>query len=77
MTFTPQSRPAEPVTASFFPLESGGWFGRLFTWLSRCRRLNTVFDRKPDLFAAHIWIAMISIISRRIASIGSQQLQGV
>jgi DNA-binding SARP family transcriptional activator len=28
------------------------------------RRLNIVFDGKPDLFAAHIWIAMISIISR-------------
>jgi hypothetical protein len=25
-----------------------------------------VFDRAPDLFAAHIWIAMISIISRRL-----------
>ena len=27
---------------------------RLFAWLSRYRRLNTVFDRKPDLFAAHV-----------------------
>ena len=39
---------------------------RLFAWLSRYRRLNIVFDRAPDLFAAHIWIAMISIISRRL-----------
>jgi len=32
--------------------------------LSRYRRLNIVFDRAPDLFSAHIWIVMISIISR-------------
>jgi transposase len=50
---------------------------RLFAWLSRYRRLNTVFDRKPDLFAAHVWIAMISIIARRLASLETQQAQGV
>ena len=50
---------------------------RLFAWLSRYRRLNTVFDRKPDLFAAHVWIAMISIIARRLASPKTQQAQGV
>src|SRR3954466_7098033 len=41
---------------------------RLFAWLSRYRRLNIVYDRAPDLFAAHVWIAMISIISRRIVA---------
>ena len=41
---------------------------RLFAWLSRYRRLNIVYDREPDLFAAHIWIAMISIISRRLVA---------
>ena len=41
---------------------------RLFAWLSRYRRLNIVFDREPDLFAAHIWIAMISIIARRLVA---------
>src|SRR4051812_21701267 len=41
---------------------------RLFAWFSRYRRLNSVFDREPDLFAAHIWIAMISIISRRLVA---------
>jgi transposase len=41
---------------------------RLFAWLSRYRRLNIVYDRAPDLFAAHIWIAMISIISRRLVA---------
>jgi transposase len=41
---------------------------RLLAWLSRHRRLNIVYDRAPDLFAAHIWIAMISIISRRLVA---------
>jgi hypothetical protein len=38
---------------------------------------HTVFDRKPDLFAAHVWIAMISIIARRLASAKIQQSQQV
>ena len=41
---------------------------RLFAWLSRYRRLNIVYDRASDLFAAHVWIAMISIISRRLVA---------
>ncbi len=41
---------------------------RLFAWLSRYRRLNIVYDRAADLFAGHIWIAMTSIISRRIVA---------
>ena len=41
---------------------------RLFAWLSRYRRLNIVYDRAPDLFAAHIWIAMTSILSRRLVA---------
>ena len=41
---------------------------RLFAWLSRYRRLNIVYDRAPDLFAGRIWIAMISIISRRVVA---------
>jgi len=30
--------------------------------------LNIVYDRAPDLFAAHVWIAMISILSRRLVA---------
>ncbi len=41
---------------------------RLFAWLSRYRRPDIVYDREPDLFAAHIWIAMISIIARRLVA---------
>ena len=49
---------------------------RLFAWFSRYRRLNIVFDREPDLFAAHIWIAMISITSRRLVA-QTQAPQGI
>ena len=49
---------------------------RLLAWLSRYRRLDVVFDREPDLFAAHVWIAMISIISRRLVA-QSQAEQGI
>jgi hypothetical protein len=49
---------------------------RLFAWLSRYRRLNIVYDRAPDLFAGHIWIAMISIISRRLVA-QTQAQQGI
>jgi transposase len=48
---------------------------RLFAWLSRYRRLNIVFDRAPDLFAAHVWIAVISIISRRLVAQAQAQTQ--
>jgi hypothetical protein len=49
---------------------------RLFAWMSRYRRLNIVYDRAPELFAAHIWIAMISIISRRLVA-QTQPQQGI
>jgi hypothetical protein len=44
--------------------------------LSRYRRLNIVFDREPDLFAAHIWIAMVSVISRWLVA-QTQAQQGI
>jgi hypothetical protein len=43
--------------------------------LSRYRRLNIVFDHELNLFAAHIWIAMIPIISRRL--VAQAQAQGI
>src|ERR687890_424333 len=52
----------------FLPLGIRWVVERLFAWMSRYRRLNIVYDRAPELFAAHIWIAMISIISRRLVA---------
>ena len=58
----------------FLPVGIRWVIERLFAWLSRYRRLNVIFDRQPDLLAAHIWIAMISILSRRlVAKIQKQQ----
>jgi hypothetical protein len=42
--------------------------GAVVRLVSRYRRLNIVYDRAPDLFAAHVWIAMVSIISRRLVA---------
>ena len=50
---------------------------RLFAWLSRYRRLNTVFDRKADLFVAHVWIAISSILARRLLRSQGVDLQHV
>jgi transposase len=41
---------------------------RLFAWLSRYRRFNIVHDRAADLFAGHIWIAMMSVTARRLVA---------
>jgi transposase len=40
---------------------------RSFAWLSRYRRLNTIFDRTAESLLAFVRIAFISILSRRIA----------
>jgi len=37
---------------------------------------DPLFDREPDLFAAHIWIAMISIIAQRLVA-QTQAQQGI
>ncbi len=52
----------------FLPVEIRSAIERLSAWPSRYRRLNVVFDHQPHLFAAQIWIAMISIISRRLVA---------
>jgi len=60
-----------------FPPSGARWVvERLFAWMSRHRRLDIVYDRAPDLFAAHIWIAVISIISRRLVA-QTQPQQGI
>lgn len=60
----------------FLPSEIRWVVERLFGWMSRYRRPNIVYDRAPDLFAAHIWITMISIISRRLVALIQTQ-QGI
>jgi hypothetical protein len=39
---------------------------RSFAWLSRYRRLNTIFERSKDHVIAFVAISFISILSRRL-----------
>jgi hypothetical protein len=39
---------------------------RSFAWLSRYRRLNTIFERSKEHLIAFVAIAFISILSRRL-----------
>ena len=58
--------PGSTSEGRFLPVGMRWVIERLFAWLSRYRRLNVIFDRAPDLLAAHVWIAMISILARRL-----------
>jgi hypothetical protein len=39
---------------------------RSFAWLSRYRRLNTIFERSKEHLIAFVEIAFISILARRL-----------
>ena len=39
---------------------------RSFAWLSRYRRLNTIFERTTEHLVAFVEIAFVSILSRRL-----------
>jgi hypothetical protein len=39
---------------------------RSFAWLSRYRRLNTIFERSKEPLIAFVAIAFISILARRL-----------
>jgi hypothetical protein len=39
---------------------------RSFAWLSRYRRLNTIFERSKEHLIAFVAIALISILARRL-----------
>jgi transposase len=47
---------------------------RSFAWLSRYRRLNTIFDRSKEHLVAFVAIAFISILARRLKRIVPKQL---
>ena len=47
---------------------------RSFSWLSRYRRLNTIFERTEEHVVAFIEIAFISILSRRLVRLGTQEI---
>jgi len=45
-----------------------------FAWLSRYRRLNTIFERSKEHLIAFITIAFISILSRRLKRLVVEEL---
>jgi transposase len=47
---------------------------RSFAWLSRYRRLNTIFERSKDHLIAFISIAFISILARRLKRLVTENL---
>jgi len=47
---------------------------RSFAWLARYRRLNTIFERSKEHLVAFVEIAFISILSRRLARLMSEDI---
>ena len=47
---------------------------RSLGWVSRYRRLNTIFERTKEHLTAFIEIAFISILSRRLTRLDTQQI---
>jgi hypothetical protein len=47
---------------------------RSLAWMSRYRRLNTIFERTEGHLVAFIEIAFISILSRRLVRLATQQI---
>ena len=47
---------------------------RSFAWLSRSRRLNTIFERTKEHLVAFIEIAFVSILSRRLKRLVTDEL---
>jgi len=47
---------------------------RSFAWISRYRRLNTIFKRTEEHLVAFIEIAFVSILSRRLKRLATDVL---
>jgi hypothetical protein len=47
---------------------------RSFAWLSRYRRLNTIFERSKDHLIAYVAIAFISILARRLKRLVAEEV---
>ena len=47
---------------------------RSLAWISRYRRLNTIFERTEGHLVAFIEIAFISILSRRLVRLVTQEI---
>jgi hypothetical protein len=47
---------------------------RSFAWLTRYRRLNTIFERSKEYLIAFVAIAFISILARRLKRLVPEEL---
>ena len=47
---------------------------RSLAWISRYRRLNSIFERTEEHLVAFIEIAFISILSRRLVRLATQEI---
>jgi hypothetical protein len=59
---------------SFIPQSIRWVVERSLAWVSRYRRLNTIFERTEGHLVAFIEIAFISILSRRLARLAIQEI---
>jgi transposase len=70
--------PVEPVArgrdGKFLPAGICWVVERSFAWLSRYRRLNVIFERSKDHLVAFVQIAFISILSRRLKRLVTEEL---
>jgi hypothetical protein len=61
---------AEPLSRRGF----AGWFERSFALVRRYRRLNIIFERTKEHLVAFIEIAFVSILSRRLKRLTTDEL---
>ena len=71
-------RPVEAIArgrdGQFIPAGICWVVERSFAWLSRYRRLNTIFERSKEHLIAIVAIAFISILSRRLKRLVVEEL---
>ena len=70
--------PIEPVArgrdGKFLPAGICWVVERSFAWISRYRRLNTVFERTKEHLIAFVQIAFVSILSRRLKRLVTEEV---
>jgi hypothetical protein len=74
------TEPATPLASSSSDAGSGVGVGAAsvvtesFAWLSRYRRLNTIFERSKEHLIAFVAITFISILARRLKRLVTEAL---
>jgi hypothetical protein len=81
LSYRGQRLVGEALGITIQPSADGGTFipegirvERSLAWISRYRRLNTIFERTEEHLVAFIEIAFISILSRRLVRLVNQEI---